>query len=360
LAIFLIMVGHYINKMLKTGFVYHPDYLKHDTRGHPECSDRLRRIVMGLEETGLINELVEVQPTRATPEQIGYVHEESYISEVELIAGKEGWLDSDTPVSRGSYNAALLAAGGLINATDSVLRGEIKNAFALPRPPGHHAESNEGMGFCLFNNVAVAARYLQKEKNLDRILIFDWDVHHGNGTQDSFYDDASVLYISTHQSPLFPGTGFINDIGMGDGQGYTVNIPLPASTGDVSYSHVMDEVVVPVSLEFDPDFILISAGFDSHFADPLAGMSLSTAAFANFTENMKMVADETCGNLVLTLEGGYDFRALTCSVISVFNSLGDFGMATAEPYQVPEDKLSDGVKGRIEAVKEVQKNYWGL
>ncbi|MDY6864783.1 MAG: histone deacetylase [Halobacteriota archaeon] len=346
--------------MLKTGFVYHPDYLKHNTRGHPECSDRLRRIMMGLEETDLINKLEEIQPTKATLEQIGYVHDASYISEVDLIAGKEGWLDPDTPVSRGSYNAALLAAGGLINAADLVLRGDVKNAFALPRPPGHHAESNEGMGFCLFNNVAIAARYLKKERNIGKILIFDWDVHHGNGTQDSFYDDPSVLYISTHQSPLYPGTGFTTDTGLGDGQGYTVDIPLPGSTGDVSYSYVMDEVVIPISLEFDPDFILISAGFDAHFADPLAGMSLSTAAYADFTDKMKMVADETCGNLVLTLEGGYDFRALTCSVISVFNSLGDFGITTAEPYQVPKDKLSEGVKGRVEAVKEIQKNYWSL
>ncbi|MDY6966069.1 MAG: histone deacetylase [Halobacteriota archaeon] len=344
--------------MSKTGFVYHPDYLKHNTRDHPECSDRLIFIMRGLEESGIKQELIDIPATNVSLEQIEYVHGRSYINEVEAISKRGGWLDPDTPVSKGSYQAALLAAGGLLNATDMVLKGDIDNAFALVRPPGHHAEPNEGMGFCLFNNIAIATRYLQKEKGLDRILIIDWDVHHGNGTQDTFYDDPSVLYISTHESPLYPGTGAINDIGLGAGLGFTLNVPLPGGTGDLGYMHAMDEVVIPVALEFDPDFVLVSAGFDGHFADPLAGMSLTTNAFGEFTNKIKSVAEETCGRLVMTLEGGYNLKALTCSVFAVFNSLGDFEKRVNEPFQIPPDYLSDVVKSRVEDVKRVQKDYW--
>ena len=346
--------------MPKTGFVYHTDYLGHDTRDHPENSNRLRAILEALNGSKLIEELVLIQPTNASLEQIGYVHQSQYIKEVETVSGTEGWLDGDTPVCRNSYKAALLAAGGLINATDAVLKGDVDNAFALVRPPGHHAEPNSGMGFCLFNNVAIAARYLQKEKGLERILIIDWDVHHGNGTQDAFYDDPSVLYISTHQSPLYPGTGAINEIGLGKGLGYTVNVPLLAGTGDMSYSYVMDEVITPISLEFNPDFVLVSAGFDCHHADPLAGMNVTSNVFGDFTEAIKSIAKKACGKLVLTLEGGYNLRALSSSVLCVFNSLLESGMEIEEPYLVPEDRLSDPVKSRVKEVKMAQREYWGI
>lgn len=345
--------------MPKTGFVYHKDYLEHDTGNHPENSNRLRAILGALEESGLIEKLIPIQPKNASLDQIEYVHQPPYIKEAERVSQTEGWLDGDTPVSRKSYKAALLASGGLISATEAVFKGDLNNAFALVRPPGHHAEPNAGMGFCLFNNVAIAARYLQKEMDLSRILIIDWDVHHGNGTQDIFYDDPSVLYISTHQSPLYPGTGDINEIGLGKGIGYTVNVPLPAGTGDMGYSYVMDEIVKPVSIEFKPDFVLVSAGFDCHHADQLAGMNVTSNVFSGFTETVKSIVNKTCGKLVLTLEGGYDLKALSSSILCVFNSLGEFGLQIDEPYHTPPDTLSEGVKNQVEEVKRVHKDYWG-
>ncbi|MHC1567064.1 MAG: histone deacetylase family protein [Candidatus Syntropharchaeia archaeon] len=345
---------------MSTGFVYHEDYLKHETGVHPESKDRLVSIMNALKERQLLERLVKIEPVHATEKQIEYAHEKGYIEHVRSTCEREGYLDLDTPVSRGSYNAAFLAAGGLIKAVDSVMNS-LNNAFALVRPPGHHAEPDRGMGFCLFNNVAIAAHHLRKEYGMERILIVDWDVHHGNGTQEMFYDDPCVLYFSTHQYPHYPGTGRMEEVGMGEGEGYTVNVPLPAGTGDSGYLYVFKEILFPIAMDFNPEFILVSAGFDPHHADPLASMNLTSKCFGEFTRILMTIAEKKCdGRMVITLEGGYDLKALSFSVLHVFNSLGNLGVEIGEPYSPPRDSIKEGVAKRIEEVKKIQEKYWQL
>ena len=337
-----------------TGLVYHPDFLKHDTGAHPERAARLTAIVERLESAGLLGRLVRVPPEPAALEQIEYVHERSYIESVRRVCERGGgMLDPDTPVSAASYEVALLAAGGVIKAVEEVLGGNLKNAFAAIRPPGHHAERSRGMGFCIFNNVAIAAEHL-KRRGLSRILIVDWDVHHGNGTQNAFYEDASVLYFSTHQYPYYPGTGWLDEVGTGEGRGFTVNVPLPAGCGDPDYIYVFREVLAPIAAEFRPEFVLISAGFDPHASDPLAGMRLSSRAFGVLTEVIKGAVGGG-GRIVVSLEGGYSLDALAESVQYVLEALRDeFGGG------VPEAEARAAVRNRVAEVKRVQREYWEL
>jgi acetoin utilization deacetylase AcuC-like enzyme len=302
----------------KTGFVYDKAYLEHDTGpGHPERPERLTAIVAHLEKTGLMDSLTRVEAAPARTEWLVQVHDPEYIAEVEQ-ACKEGkpWLHStDTPISTQSYQVALLAAGGVLSAVDAVMEGSIRNAFCAIRPPGHHALKDKAMGFCLFNNVAIATRYVQKKHALARVLIVDWDVHHGNGTQATFYEDPSVLYFSIHQYPYYPGTGAQTDTGAGPGQGYTLNAPLPAGSGDEEYVRVFKEVLRPKALEFHPDFVFVSAGFDAHEADPLASMKVTAEGYGALTRIVRSIAAECCdGRLVSVLEGGYDAEALGKSV----------------------------------------------
>lgn len=348
---------------MSTGIVYHSDYLLHDTgAGHPERADRLMSIMNALEKEGVIDKLAMILPVRASAsEEIEYVHEKGYIEHVESTSKRGGWLDMDTPVCADSYDVALLAAGGLIRAVEMVMgmRPKLENAFAAVRPPGHHATRNRGMGFCLFNNIAIAASHLKKKYGLDRILIIDWDVHHGNGTEEMFYDDASVLYFSTHQSPLYPGTGRINDVGRGEGEGYNVNVPLPAGTGDSGYLHVLNEILIPIALDFRPEFVLVSSGSDIHHVDPLANMNVTTSGFSSFTKIAMDIAEKACyGRLVITLEGGYDLKALSSSALAILDVLADLGMEIDEPYPVPRDEISESVRRRVSEVKDVQMRYW--
>jgi len=242
---------------VKVGYVYDPIYLKHDTGKHPENSNRLLAIMRYLERTGPWQQLVSIKPEAATIEELSSVHEKQYISEVKELAAKGGGqIDQDTVVSAGSYEAARYAAGGVIKAVDAVMDGGVDSVFALVRPPGHHATVGRGMGFCLFNNVAVAAEYALHKYNMERIAIIDFDVHHGNGTQDAFYNNPGVLYISTHQSPHYPGTGRIDETGEGEAAGATVNIPLPEGCGDEQYKEVFERVVAPVVRRFKPRLML--------------------------------------------------------------------------------------------------------
>ncbi len=345
--------------MSSSGYVYHPDYLRHNTGMHPECSERLSAIMKLLQDSEVIARLHEIDARYATVDQIKTTHEDTYIKHVESMCQREGHLDMDTPVSRDSYNAALLAAGGCLSAGDAVMRGDVENAFCLVRPPGHHAESDRGMGFCLFNNIAILAKYLQSTHGIGRILIVDWDVHHGNGTEHSFYDDSSVMYFSTHQSPLYPGSGGIGSVGRGDGEGYTVDAPLSPGAHDSDFMYVLDEILVPISDQFEPDFVLVSAGFDTHHADALAGMNMSCSGFEQYAKVVKKIADKHCnGRIVVTLEGGYDLKALSHSVMGVFNALGDLGLKVSEPYPAPRDSLSSSTKERVEHIKAVQQKYW--
>ena len=302
----------------KTGFVYDEAYLAHGTGpGHPERPERLTAIVAHLEEIGLMDRLTRLSPTPASTEWLAQIHDPSYITEVER-ACREGraWLHStDTPVSAQSYQAALLAAGGVLAAVDAVIEGSVRNAFCAIRPPGHHALRDRAMGFCLFNNVAIAARYVQKKHGLDKVLIVDWDVHHGNGTQAAFYEDPSVLYFSVHQYPYYPGTGAETETGAGPGEGYTLNAPLTAGSGDRQYTDVFQQVLKPKALQFRPDFVLVSAGFDAHADDPLASMNVTAGGYGAMTRVVKTIAEECCsGRIVSVLEGGYNTDALGASV----------------------------------------------
>jgi acetoin utilization deacetylase AcuC-like enzyme len=307
---------------MKVGYVYEPVYLEHDTGQHPENAARLEAIMSRLEESGLKGRLCHIPARAATIEEISLVHQGDYIAYVQAVAKNGGgWLDPDTVVSPGSFKAALYAAGGLMKATEVVM-SEGGYAYALVRPPGHHATATQAKGFCLFNNVAIAARYAQSVFSLERIAIIDFDVHHGNGTQDTFYSDPSVLYISAHEFPLYPGTGGLEETGSGDGRGTTVNIPLPAGSGDGEYLKVFDEIIVPVVRRFEPQLILVSAGYDGHWSDRLAMMDLSVTGYAMMAGIIKGLADELCGgHLVLTLEGGYPLMSLAASVKATFDVL---------------------------------------
>jgi len=313
----------------KTGFIYHPDYLKHDTGGsHPESPERLRAIHQGLKESGLWKTLVQVQvpdqPRIDILDWIQRVHRPAHVKKIQSHQPQSGldYPDADTPVSPRSYSVALLAVEGLLTAADEVMSGKISNAFCAVRPPGHHAESNRAMGFCLFNNVAVAARYLQEKHRNGKIFIIDWDVHHGNGTQEIFYDDPTVFYSSIHQFPLYPGTGRADEHGRGLGEGYTLNCPLPPGKGDEEYVAVFEKVLRPAVDAFQPDFILISAGFDAHRDDPLANMRVTEQGFGEMTRQVTEWASRYClGRVVSCLEGGYHLSALAKSVESHLNGL---------------------------------------
>jgi acetoin utilization deacetylase AcuC-like enzyme len=313
-----------IKLAMAVGYVYDPIYLKHDTGGHVENAQRLEAIISYLEQTGLKSQLTLIKPRPASIEEIALVHQKQYIKEIEETAQRGGgWLDPDTVMSPDSYQVALYAAGGLIRAVEAVMAGEIASAFALVRPPGHHATSRYAKGFCLFNNIAIATEYaLAEYKKLERVLIIDFDVHHGNGTQETFYDNPQVMYISTHEYPFYPGTGSLEETGTGAAEGTTINIPLPAGCGDREYLKVFEQIIVPAAKRFNPQFILVSAGYDGYWADPLAMMEVSVSGFARMAEIIKGLADELCnGRLVFTLEGGYNLDALAASVKATFDVL---------------------------------------
>ena len=289
-----------------------------------------------LDEDGLSDHLVTIPPRRADEEEILMVHSRTYLKQVAATQKKEhGALAQDTLTSSGSYEAALFAAGGLFEIIRRVVAGEFANGFALVRPPGHHAERHRARGYCLFNNVALGAVYAQRHLGLERVLIVDWDVHHGNGTQHAFEDDPSVLFFSIHQFPHFPGTGLFTETGIGPGEGYTVNIPLPGGYGPGEYVSLLERALRPLALEFKPDLVLVSAGFDTHPSDPLGNMRVSSEGFAAMTRVLMEIADTSCrGRLVCTLEGGYDLPSLKACVRAVlmemagafvFRPFGDHG-----------------------------------
>ena len=304
--------------MARTGLVYHPQYLEHDMGyGHPEAPQRLRAILARLEETGLLPSLIRIDPKPATDDWITQVHTTAYVKALHARAPKQGHvsLDPDTSMSPGSLGAAYLAVGGVLAAVDAIMDKRVDNAFCAVRPPGHHAEADHAMGFCLINNVAVAARYFQKRHGLEKIAVVDWDVHHGNGTQHAFYEDPTVFFFSTHQYPWYPGTGGVDERGSGKGEGYTLNVPLPAGKGDAEYLEVFNRILRPALKAYRPDAVIISAGFDAHRDDPLAGMNLTEQGYRALTKVVKEIAGEHAQGRVLScLEGGYNLAALAASV----------------------------------------------
>ncbi|MCX6011547.1 MAG: histone deacetylase [Chloroflexi bacterium] len=341
---------------MAAGYVYHPIYLEHDTGEHVESAARLEAIISYLEKTGLKSKLTLIEPRPATVDEIALVHQRQYIKEIEeKAASGGGWLDPDTVMSADSYEVARYAAGGVIRAVEAVMGGEVSSAFALVRPPGHHATSGQAMGFCLFNNIAIAARYALEKYSLERILIIDFDVHHGNGTQEAFYDNPRVMYISTHQYPFYPGTGSLDETGTGAAQGTTINIPLPAGCGDGEYLAVFEQVIVPAARRFKPQFILVSTGYDGHWADPLAMMQVSVSGFARMVGIIKGLADKLCGGrLALTLEGGYHLEALAASVKATFDVL--LGNATDDPLGAPPRRFEPpNINSLVAGVKQIHK-----
>lgn len=346
--------------MEKVGIVYHQDYLKHNTGSHVENSRRLLAIMELLEKDKVKENITFIQPRKATMEEVAEIHPLSYINNVMSFCRRGGgWLDGDTIVSPESGEVAMLAAGGLLSAVDAVMEGRVLNAFVLVRPPGHHAEKEKAMGFCIFNNVAIAARYAQRKYKIEKVLIVDWDVHHGNGTQWSFYDDPSVVYFSIHQSPLYPGTGRIEEVGEAQGRGYNINVPLPPGLGDKAVKLIMTEVFSPIVSQFQPGLILVSAGFDAHWADPLAGLRLTTSGYAQMAQFIQQKAEELCGGkLIGVLEGGYHLKYMPRSVLEVIKKwAGCPTFVESSDEAVIEDDFGLAQK-RVKEVKSVLQEFW--
>jgi acetoin utilization deacetylase AcuC-like enzyme len=339
---------------MKTGLVIDERYTAHDTGArHPERPERIRTLLDMLGSRPARG-LVRIDPRAATPEEIALNHDAAHIARVAATEGRTRFaFDPDTPTSPRSYETALLAAGGLVTLVEAIMEGVVGNGFALVRPPGHHAEYDRAMGFCLFNNVAVAARVLRQRYGLERVLIMDWDLHHGNGTQHSFYDDPSVLYMSTHQYPYYPGTGAADEIGSGAGGSFTVNIPLMAGSGDSEFVEVFTHVVEPIARQFRPQFVLVSAGFDCHRRDPLGGLMATEEGIAFMTRVLMRCAEEYSeGRLAAVLEGGYDLEAVSRSTSRVLD-----GLTGAEPLETTATVAAGPTSERV---RKVQRRYWDL
>ena len=305
---------------MTTGLVFDERFLAHRAPyEHPEHPGRLEAIWRRLEDEGLAARCRRIPAREASDEELCRVHTAAHVAAIARTAGG-GFrqLDPDTYTGPGSALAARLAAGGLVELSVAVASGECDNGLALLRPPGHHAEADRAMGFCLFNNVAVAARAVQAAGAAKRVLIVDWDLHHGNGTQNTFWRDPSVLYVSTHQFPFYPGSGAVEEVGDGAGRGFTINVPLPAGCGDAEYLAAFDRVLLPAARDFRPDLVLVSAGFDAAEGDPLGAMRISPAGYAQMTQRLIGLAN---GRVVLALEGGYDLEAIAASAAACLRVL---------------------------------------
>jgi len=335
-----------------TAIVIDPRYTEHDTGpGHPERPERLATLLELAEHLGDEFRTIDARP--ASGDELSLVHDPAYIEEVAKTQQRERYaFDADTPTSPRSYETARLAAGGFLALLDAVMAGEERNGFAFVRPPGHHAERHRAMGFCLFNNVAVGAAYLRRRYGLERILVVDWDLHHGNGTQHMFERDPGILYVSTHQYPFYPGTGAADEVGDGDGAGFTVNVPLPAGCGDAEYIDAFERLVVPVAQRYEPEFVLLSAGFDAHARDPLGGMQVTEGGFRSLARMMLGVADESAqGRCAAILEGGYDLQAIRSSAAAVLDEMR--GSQQPLPPQEPSRAAP-----LVDQLIKLQRNFW--
>lgn len=346
---------------MTTALIYDPIFLEHITPAqHPDQPTRLSRAIEVLEALHWMERegLVHLSPRAAREEELALIHDPDYIRRVKHASERTARLEAeggrktrffatDTYISARSYEAAIYAAGAPLTAIDAIMQGEVKNAYCLVRPPGHHALADSAMGFCLFNNVAIAARYAIEKYGLERVMIVDYDVHHGNGTQDAFYSDPRVLYFSIHQAPFYPGTGLSDELGEGAALGTTINVPLPATTDYGPYEAVFRQVMAPAADRFQPQMILVSAGFDAHWADPLGDMYLSTAAFCKFNAIILALAQTLCnGRLVMVQEGGYNIEAMAaCTATCINQLLGDdaavdsLGPAPTKEFSINLDVL---------------------
>jgi acetoin utilization deacetylase AcuC-like enzyme len=351
-----------------TALIYHPKYLNHDTgSGHPETRRRLEVMMKAIQESDLSKQeknMKVFQPSMGDSEKaILRIHPRSHMEFVKKISTTSAYADPDTPASPGTYEAALLAVEGILLAGEKVINGDAKNAYAMIRPPGHHANATLARGFCFFNNIAILAEQLHQEKKYDRILILDCDCHHGNGTQDIFYDKRYVLYISLHQDgrTLYPGTGFQDEVGEGEGEGYKVNVPLPPLTGHESYLKVLREIAVPIVRQYKPQIILVSNGFDGHNLDPISSLSLTAATYGEIVRTAIQLADELSGGkLIVTLEGGYSLEALPRCILSVLSQMSRVNIDVKDPQPNSDERVKDYVEKLIREVKRIQSNYWNL
>lgn len=332
---------------MTVAFVTNPDHIGHSAPGHQEAPERLEAAIALLDECGLLERLQQIEPRPATDEELALIHPREYVAALDRACAEGGgWIDADTYLTARSCAAARSAAGACLQATDAVLSGRARAAFAAVRPPGHHAGPTQPMGFCLLNNVAIAARFAREHHGLDRVAIVDIDVHHGNGTQDAFYDDPNVLYCSTHQHPFYPGTGQADEIGAGEAEGTNVNIALPAGCGDAEYRLAFQQVVEPVVRRFRPGLILVSCGFDAHYADPIGGMALSVDGYGELAQRLQALANDLCdGRLVFVLEGGYDLTAVGWGVRRILELL-----LGEEPAPDPLGPLGEGRTVNVEPV----------
>jgi len=316
-------------------YVRHPSSFRHETGGHPENPRRLTAIEGALSDRDWLG-LERIEAPAADRDQLLRVHTPEHVEAIERFSGAGGgMIDMDTVTSAGSWEAALHAAGGAAAAAERLL-DDGGFAFCGLRPPGHHAERERAMGFCLFNNIAVAAAHVLAERGLGRVLVLDWDVHHGNGTEAIFYDSSEVLYASIHQSPLYPGTGAPGDVGTGEGEGYTVNLPVPPGSGPDDFLALVQHVVVPIARDWKPELVCLSAGYDAHRDDPLAECELDEAAYADMAASIRELAAELEVPVLVCLEGGYALGALAASVVATLEALGD----GASPRQAPEAPAS--------------------
>jgi acetoin utilization deacetylase AcuC-like enzyme len=330
-----------------------PIFREHDAGpGHPERPERLDAVRRGLRDAGLEARLRSAHPRDATRDELRRVHTEAHVERVAATTGRTVRFDADTQAGPRSYAAALKAAGAAVEAVDRVLAGEAERAFCPVRPPGHHAEADRAMGFCLFNNVAVAAAHALG-RGLERVMVVDWDVHHGNGTQAMFYDDPRVLYLSSHEFPFYPGTGALDEVGEGRGRGFTVNLPMPAGLGDAEYARVYRQIVEPIGRAFDPQLLLVSVGFDPYVGDPLAGMQVTERGFAEMAAVcLSIAAGAAASRAVFVLEGGYDLDGIARSAAAVVALLAGDGHAPLPwPTSGPMDPL-------LEAYRRVLAPFW--
>jgi acetoin utilization deacetylase AcuC-like enzyme len=347
----------------KTGIVKDKRYLQHSAGfAHPESPQRLAAIYEMLENPVMSWKFTEIEPREATHDEIATVHSSSYINFVASTAGQDFvMLDPDTATSPETYQIAKLAVGGVCNAIDCVVSGEVDNAFAFVRPPGHHAERDAAAGFCIFNNVAIGAMHAILKHDMKKVLIVDWDLHHGNGTQHIFYNDPRVLYFSTHQYPYYPGTGGIEEIGCGQGEGYTINVPLRGGARDEDFVKIFRRILEPVALEFDPEIVLLSAGFDIYYQDPLGGMRVRPEGFAAMARILLNIAEACCqGRFVAVLEGGYHIQGLTKSVKAVLEEMLDETHFSEEAFSALEQEASDDTNQIIRQVVRRINPYWNV
>jgi len=351
-----------------TGVIFSPIYYRHNPgRGHPESARRLRAIVRELKKSKLqgIENWRFVEPEKARLEDVELVHGIEYIESVEnLCKSGGGPLDAegDTVASPESSDVALYAVGGTLKAVNLVIREKFQNGFALVRPPGHHAGKNSARGFCIFNNVAIAAKYLLTEFKLKRILILDIDAHHGNGTQEIFYKTNKVLYTSLHEDPReFPRKGFVDEIGEGKGLGYNVNVPLPFETGDRIYLKAMNDIVKPIIKQYKPQFMLVSVGLDAHYADPVGNLSLSALCYQEVYETIFNAASEMCGGkLVLVLEGGYSLRFIGKLAVAAVAKMSRAVYSMEDKVRIPRKRINEQGEKVVKQVKQVQKAFWNV